>query len=57
MARISGKNVGEVYGHLPAPILERYREFYRSIWEAGSVDPRIKELIRFRSAQINECEH
>jgi hypothetical protein len=57
VARISGNNVGEVYSHLPAPILQRYREFFRSIWEAGSVDPRILELIRYRSAQINECEH
>jgi hypothetical protein len=42
---------------MPAPILQRFTEFYGSIWESGSVDPRIKELIRYRSAQINECEH
>jgi hypothetical protein len=57
MARISGADAGDVYRHMPAPILQRFSEFYESIWEEGSVDPRIKELIRYRSAQINECEH
>lgn len=57
MAHISGSNVGEVYAHMPEPILQTFVAFYASLWEAGTVEPEIKELIRFRSAQINVCDH
>jgi alkylhydroperoxidase family enzyme len=36
-------------------LLEGYRRFYRSVWEAGLVPPRLLELCRLRIAAIHGC--
>lgn len=37
-------------------LLEKYRTFYASIWEAGLVPQRILEICRLRIAAIHDCE-
>lgn len=37
-------------------LLEKYRTFYASIWEAGLVPRRVLELCRLRVAAIHDCE-
>jgi hypothetical protein len=56
MARISGRNVSEIYGHMNPVIRQRFTEFFKTFWESG-VELDIKEMARYRSAQINECVH
>lgn len=37
-------------------LLEKYRAFYESIWEAGLVPRRLLEICRLRVAAIHDCE-
>jgi alkylhydroperoxidase family enzyme len=41
-------------GHRP-DLLERYGEFYVSLWRGGLVPPRTLELCRLRIAAIHDC--
>lgn len=38
-------------------ILEKFIALRNSYWEDGILEPRLKELVRLLSANINNCEH
>lgn len=38
-------------------ILERFNEFYETLWRSTRVSASIKELIRLRCATMNECHY
>ncbi|MBW2426363.1 MAG: hypothetical protein JRG86_19105 [Deltaproteobacteria bacterium] len=41
---------------LPGQIQEAYFNFIRSIWNHGTIDGQIKEMIRMRSAILVDCK-
>jgi alkylhydroperoxidase family enzyme len=45
----------QVMAHSPAA-LQAMDESYKAVFRAGVLDPRIQELVRLRSAQLNTCE-
>jgi hypothetical protein len=47
--------VTRVFGH-NAPLLERWYDWYRPLIRDGAVSARLKEICRFRVAQLNACE-
>lgn len=57
MARISGGSAREIYAHMPEPLVEGFFTFYRALWDEGNIEAPLKELMRYRSAQLNACEH
>ena len=44
----------QVLGHCPE-MFETYFQFYFPWHASGSVDPVLKELVRLRIAQLNDC--
>ena len=54
MTRLSG-DIGEIYGKLPAPIIEAWHSFTTAMWRDGRIDAPLRELMRMRSAQITRC--
>ncbi|MBI2867899.1 MAG: hypothetical protein HYX97_06160 [Chloroflexi bacterium] len=57
MARLTGGSAREIYQKLPAGMYEPFRRFYRALWENGAVEAPLKEMVRLRSAQLNDCTH
>jgi hypothetical protein len=47
-------DIQRVFGH-NAPLFDAWNGFYRNIMRDGTVAMRIKELMRLRIAQLNEC--
>ncbi len=43
-----------VFGHAP-DVFARWTDWYRAIIADGAVDSRLKEIVRLRVAQLNEC--
>lgn len=43
-----------VFGHAPE-VFARWGDWYRAIIADGAVDSRLKEIVRLRVAQLNEC--
>lgn len=43
-----------IFGHHP-DLFKRWNDFYRTIMQDGAVSMRVKELMRLRIAQLNEC--
>ena len=41
---------------LPSQIQAAYFNFIRSIWDHGTIDGQIKEMIRMRSAILVDCK-
>jgi alkylhydroperoxidase family enzyme len=44
-----------VFGHAP-DAFARWNDWYRAIIADGAVDSRLKEIVRLRVAQLNDCE-
>ena len=54
-AAVSGHaTVFQVLGHCPE-MFQAYFQFYFPWHTSGSVDPVLKELVRLRIAQLNDC--
>jgi hypothetical protein len=47
--------VTRVFGHNSA-LFERWNSWYGPLIKDGAVSARLKEILRFRVAQLNECE-
>lgn len=48
-------DVLRVFGHNPE-LFTAWNSFYRPIMQDGAVTMRVKELMRLRIAQLNECD-
>ncbi len=48
-------DVVRVFGHNPL-LFDAWNQFYRQLMRDGSVSMRVKELMRLRIGQLNECE-
>ncbi len=48
-------DVVRVFGHNPL-LFDAWNTFYRNIMRDGAVSMRVKELMRLRIGQLNECE-
>jgi hypothetical protein len=44
-----------VFGH-NSTLFERWNDWYRPLIKDGALSARLKEIVRFRVAQLNECE-
>ncbi len=44
-----------VFGHAPGAFA-RWNDWYRTIIADGAVDSRLKEIVRLRVAQLNDCD-
>ena len=44
-----------VFGHAPGTFA-RWNDWYRAIIADGAVDSRLKEIVRLRIAQLNDCD-
>jgi hypothetical protein len=54
MLRASGDEMYGVYGHSPE-LFRRFLEFYRPAKYEGLLPFALKELVRLRIAELNEC--
>ena len=54
MLRASGDEMYGVYGHAPE-LFRRFLEFYRPAKYEGTLPFGLKELVRLRVAELNEC--
>ena len=57
ISRISGHDLAEIRGHMPAEIYEASMDFYRALWKHGRLDIRLRELLRLKSASLAGCVH
>lgn len=48
-------DITRVFGHNPQ-LFDAWNGFYRNILRDGTVPVRLKELVRLRIAQLNECQ-
>ncbi len=53
-ARGADSTVLRVLGHRP-DMLETYFKFYYPLHNGGVVDPALKEMVRLRIAELNQC--
>jgi hypothetical protein len=56
MTRIPG-SLQEIRALMPTSIYEAYRELRRAMENDGTLDERLKELIRLKSAELAGCVH
>ena len=57
MARLTGKSTQEIRSLMPAPILQAWNAFYQTLWQEGRIDHSLREMVRIKSADINDCRH
>ncbi|HYL57733.1 MAG TPA: hypothetical protein VEU51_02600 [Candidatus Acidoferrales bacterium] len=53
-AKGADSTVLRVMGHRP-DMLEAYFKFYYPLHNGGVVDPALKEMVRLRIAELNQC--
>ena len=53
-AKGGGSTVLRVLGHRPE-MVEAYFKFYYPLHMGGVVDPALKELVRLKIAELNQC--
>ena len=56
MARYSKDEMREARAAIPKTI-EAYNAMARALWTEGSLDNRLREMLRLRSAQLAQCQH
>ena len=49
-------NMFKVMAHRPN-VLGPFLEFYKQVWAAGTLSPKIKELAYLRTSVMNGCEY
>lgn len=49
------KRIARIERTLPAPINEAFQALVRSLWEHGTLDHPLREMIRMRSAVLANC--
>ena len=57
MARLTGNGTQEIRSLMPAPILQAWNAFYQTLWQEGRIDHSLREMVRIKSADINDCRH
>jgi len=57
MTRIAGKDLAEIRGKLPPEIYAASMTFYKAIWRYGTLDTRLRELLRLKSSSLAGCAH
>lgn len=57
IARLSGKNLGEIMRKLPAPMAAAMGAMQRAMWTSGTLGVELKEMLRLKTAELAGCEH
>lgn len=57
MTRISGDNLAEIRGKMPQEIYSASMDMYKALWRHGTLDIRLRELVRLKSSNLVGCAH
>lgn len=57
MTRLSGKSSMEIRAKMPKRMFDAYRELSRSIWDDGTLEVTLREMLRLKSAELAKCVH
>jgi hypothetical protein len=55
MARLSGNGPEEIRRKMPESMFNAYKALTRAMWEDGTLDVPLRELLRLKSAELAKC--
>jgi hypothetical protein len=57
MPRISGDSLLEIRRKMPKGMFEAQLALARAMWEEGTLDTTLRELLRLKTAELAGCVH
>jgi len=57
MARIPGDSLIEIRQKMPKGMFDAQRAMARAMWEEGTLDTTLRELLRLKTAELAGCVH
>lgn len=55
MARLSGEDLEAIRRKMPKSMFNAYKAMTRAMWEDGTLDVPLREMLRLKSAELAKC--